>query len=124
MTKRLGAVLVLVLLSGCGDVLKELLTTASCNNATAGICMDYSGPSGTALTRFETSCATSLGTNSAAACTATNRIGSCTLSPFTGVSEVIRYYSGAPTPWTVSLATTNCTAAGVNAGVAATFTPG
>jgi uncharacterized protein YceK len=37
MAKRLGAVLVLVALSGCGDIIKELLTTASCNNATAGI---------------------------------------------------------------------------------------
>jgi hypothetical protein len=124
MTKRLGAVLVLVMLSGCGDVLKELLTTASCNNATAGLCLDYSGPSGTSLTRFETSCATSLGTNSTAACTTTNRIGSCTYAPFTGVSESIRYYSGALTPWTVSTATTACTAAGVNAGVSVSFTPG
>ena len=124
MVKRLGAVLVLVALSGCGDAIKELLTTASCNNATAGICMDYSGPSGTSLTRFETNCATSLGTNSAVACSATNRIGSCSLSPFTGVTEAIRYYSGAPTPWTIASATTACTAAGTKAGVSATFTPG
>jgi hypothetical protein len=124
MVKRLGAVLVMVALSGCGDVIKELLTTASCNIATASTCLDYSGPSGTALTQFETSCATSLGSNSAAACTATNRIGSCTLSPFTGINEAIRYYSGAPTSWTISSATTACTTAGTQAGVSATFTPG
>ncbi len=124
MVKRLGAVLVLVALSGCGDVIKELLTQASCNIATAGICLDYSGPAGTSLTRFETTCATSLGTNSSAACPGANRIGSCSLSPFTGVTEAIRYYSGAPMPWTVPLAITDCATAGTKAGVSATFTPG
>jgi hypothetical protein len=123
MAKRLGAVLVLVALSGCGDIIKELLTTASCNNATAGICLDYSGPSGTSLTRFETSCATSLGHNSTAACTAANRFGSCSYTPFTGVTEAIRYYSGAPVPWTDTSARANCTAAGTSAGVSVTFTP-
>jgi hypothetical protein len=125
MTKRLGAVLVLVALSGCGNILKELLTTASCNVPAAATCLDYSGPSGTALDRFETSCTTTPGgTNSTAPCTATNRIGSCTYAPFTGVSESIRYYSGALSPWTVSTATTACTAAGNSAGVNVTFTPG
>ncbi len=124
MMKRLGAVLVLVVLSGCGDAIKELMTQASCNNATAGVCWDYSGPGGTSLTRFETSCATSLGNNSAAACSATNRIASCTLSPFTGVSQVIRYYSGTAVGWTLTMAAANCTAAGTQAGVPATFTPG
>jgi hypothetical protein len=124
MTKRLGAVLVLVALSGCGDAVKELLTTASCNVATASLCLDYSGLTGPSLTWFETHCATALGNNSSAACASTNRIGSCTLSPITGITEVIRYYSVGPTPWTVPTATTACTAAGTSASVSATFTPG
>jgi hypothetical protein len=123
MMKRLGAVLVLVALSGCGDAFKEVLTTASCNLDPASSCLDYSGLTGPSLVWFETHCATAFGHNSSAACPATSRVGSCALSPIAGINEVIRYYSVAPTPWTVSTATTACTAAGTKAGVSATFTP-
>jgi hypothetical protein len=123
MMKRLGAVLVVVALSGCGDAIKELQTTASCNVATASLCLDYRGLTGPSQTWFETHCASALGTNSSAACPTTNRIGSCTLSPITGITEVIRYYSVAPTPWTTSTAMVACTGAGTTAGVSATFTP-
>jgi hypothetical protein len=123
MAKRLGAVLVLVALSGCGDALKELLPHASCNAAAAFTCQDYSGPGGAALTNFQTAC-TAPATYSTAECVTTSRVGSCTYNPITGVSLATRFYSGSTSTWTVSTATAACNLLGTTAGVSVAFTPG
>jgi hypothetical protein len=123
MVKRLGAVLVLVALSGCGDAIKDLLPHASCNVAAAFTCEDYNGPGGTALTNFQAAC-TAPATYSTAECATANRVGSCTYNPVTGVSLATRFYSGGLSTWTIDTATAACTALGVSAGgVSVRFTP-
>jgi hypothetical protein len=126
MVKKLGTLIVLVALTGCGsDAIKDLLPHASCNAAAAFTCQDYSGPGGAALTNFQSACAAPA-TYSSAECAVANRIGSCTYNPIPGVSLATRYYSGASSPWTAGssgTAAAACTAAGTAAGVPTTFTP-
>jgi hypothetical protein len=120
MVKRLGIVLAVVALSGCGDVLKDLIPHASCNNTTLGTCGDLSGAVGSALTDFQSACTTAGGINGSAECPAANRIGSCTYAPFPGVGASIRYYSS---KWTLIPATAACNALATPS-VSVTFTPG
>ncbi len=121
MVKKLGTVMILVALTGCGgDAIKELIPHASCTNAALATCQDFSGAVGSARTEFQNACTTAGGTNGSADCATANRAGSCTLALAPGVSTVTRYYT--PT-WNATTAQTACTAAGTAAGVTPTFTP-
>jgi len=113
---RIGAVLVVVALTGCGDTIQDLLPHASCTNATLATCQDYGGPGGSPLATFEAACTNAGGLNGSAACPAANRVGSCSIpTGVPGVTLVTRFYTP---PWDVNTAAANCT------GLQGSFTPG
>jgi hypothetical protein len=114
--RRIGAVLVVVALCGCGSTLQDLLPRASCSNTTLGTCQDFQGPGGTALTTFQDACTSAGGTNGPAECPAASRVGSCSIpTGVPGVTTTTRSY--APL-WSAATAQAQCTGAGW------VFTPG
>jgi hypothetical protein len=95
MVNRLGVVIAVVALAGCGSgAAKKLIPHASCNVPGAGYCLDMNGLAGSNLTDFQSACTGGGGTNGSAACPTASLMGYCTVSTgLPGVDEIIRFYT-------------------------------
>ena len=105
---------------GCGKAAPALVAAGSCTVVGSGFttCFDYTGSGYTSATA-QTACAgttsgSNVGTYSAAACTVTSRVGSCTLYSGQATEQIVRYFGG----YINSTAATSCS------GFAGTYTSG
>ena len=110
MVKRLGVVLAVVALTGCGSAAKKLIPHASCNLPSSGSCVDSSGLTGSNLSDFQSLCTGAGGTNSSAECPTASLMGYCTISTgLPGVDQILRFYT--PT-WDAYAAEVECSSQG------------
>jgi hypothetical protein len=111
MVNRLGVVIAVVALAGCGSgAAKKLIPHASCSVPSGGYCLDMNGLAGANLTDFQSACTGGGGTNSSAACPTASLMGYCTVATgLPGIDEIMRFYS--PT-WNPYAAEVECSGQG------------
>jgi hypothetical protein len=116
--KPLALILFTSILAACGGSTNKCDTaniTASCTATSSSTCFDYTGLSSSDATSIQNQCQNSHNTYGGSACSATNRVGTCSVPDSTPGSNLlcgtgtfsIRYYS--PT-FSTSTAQSACTA--------------